>query len=47
MMSKTLLDRWNLMHNELFKFKDHDEEYCLSPVKQFLSCSFLVEHGFS
>ena len=25
-------DRWNLMHNELFKFKDHKEEYCLSPV---------------
>lgn len=20
------------MHEELFKFKDHDEEYCLSPV---------------
>ena len=28
----SLLDRWNLMNNELFKFKDHDEEYCLSPV---------------
>ena len=27
------LDRWNLMHKELFKFKDHDEEYCLSPVR--------------
>lgn len=30
-------DRWNLMHNELFKFKDHDEEYCLSPVRIFFS----------
>jgi len=29
-----MIDRWNLMHNELFKFKDHDEEYCLSPVNE-------------
>ncbi|CAF0788299.1 unnamed protein product [Adineta ricciae] len=27
-------DRWNLMHNELFKFKDHNEEYCLSPTHE-------------
>ncbi|CAF3482702.1 unnamed protein product [Rotaria socialis] len=27
-------DRWNLMHEELFKFKDHDEEYCLSPTHE-------------
>ncbi|UJR23397.1 hypothetical protein I4U23_026405 [Adineta vaga] len=27
-------DRWNLMHNELFKFQDHDEEYCLSPTHE-------------
>ena len=35
-------DRWNLMHNELFKFKDHDEEYCLSPVNVFSFFPFLL-----
>ncbi|CAF1105522.1 unnamed protein product [Adineta steineri] len=29
-----MCDRWNLMHNELFKFKDHNEEYCLSPTHE-------------
>jgi hypothetical protein len=29
------------MHNELFKFKDHDEEYCLSPVNDSLLLFFV------
>ncbi len=33
------------MHNELFKFKDHDEEYCLSPVNNCYSL-FIKERIF-
>ena len=35
------------MHKELFKFKDHDEEYCLSPVNNKIVFFVLINKDFS